>query len=343
MNTTNQSAPNKKFHFPPALALWLISPVFGEMISGSTPLNEYWYPWVVLVFGMLYGSGAVLIREMVVRWKQGWLSLLLLGMAYGIYEEGLMVRSFFDPGWMDLDNLGIYGRVAGVNWVWAEHLTIFHALISIAASVAFVQILYPEKRAEPWIGARGLAWNALAFAATLPIGALLNPYDAPDVWLGMGWLAIAALTLAAWRINPEPRKPRIAEVAHPRYFWWIGFLGAFGQFFLIYFTSEKGNPPFLVTMILVVLYDLFLLWLVRRGNGEFQAWDDRHRLALINGTLSLFLILIPLAANGQYPIMYATSPILLFCLWWVARRVKQRVNAERAQQTIEEIPTRQAV
>ncbi len=326
----------------PALVLWFLAPVFGEMVSGSTPLNEYWYPWVILIFGMLYGSGAVLIREIVVRWKKGWVSLLLLGMAYGIYEEGLMVRSFFDPGWMDLDNLGVYGRVAGVNWVWAEHLTIFHALISIAASIVFVQILYPEKRAEPWIGARGLTWNALAFAASLPLGGLLNPYDAPDAWLGMGWLAIAALTLSAWRVR-APETARIVKVSRPRYFWWIGFLGTFFQFFFIYITAEKGSPPFVLTIILVALYDLFLLWLVRRGNGDFQAWDDRHRIALINGTLSLFLILIPLVTNGQYPVMYVTNPILLFCLWWVARRVKQRVNAEHAAQpTIEGFPTNQA-
>ncbi len=334
MNTTDQSTPKKKFRIHPALALWLISPIFGEMVSGSTPLNEYLNPFSILLLGMLYGSGAVLIRELVVRWKKGWLSLLLLGMAYGIYEEGLMVRSFFDPGWMDLGKLGVYGRVAGVNWVWTEHLTIFHALISIAASIVFVEILYPGRRSEPWIGRRGLVWNVIAFSAMLPIGALLNPYETPDVWLGMCWLAIILLTLAAWRVRPqrrpEPvegsRTPHLAKVPHPRYFWWIGFLGTFGQFFFIYATSEKESPPFAVTMILIALYDLFLLWLVRRGNGDFEAWDDRHRLALINGTLALFLILMPLATDGQYPVMYFSNPIFLVLLWWVSRRVGQRVK-----------------
>jgi hypothetical protein len=50
--------------------------------------------------------------------------------AYGIYEEGIMVQSFFDPTWIDLGTLAVCGSVGG-NWVWAEHLTLYHALISI--------------------------------------------------------------------------------------------------------------------------------------------------------------------------------------------------------------------
>lgn len=319
---------------PPALALWFLTPILAELLSGSTPLNEYLNPFIVLIFGMLYGSGAILIRELVLHWKKGWFSLLLLGMAYGIYEEGLMVRSFFDPNWVDLGNLGIYGRVFGVNWIWSEHLTIFHALLSIAASIAFVEMLYPDKRGESWIGPRGLLWNVLAFAASLTIGALLNPYDAPDAWLGMCWLAIAALTLAAWRIPSTIIAPRAVNVPRPRRFWWTGFLGAFGQFYLLYATAENNNPPFIVTMILLALYDLFLFWLVVRWSGAGQSWDDRHKLALIIGSLSFFLILGPLTTNGQYPIMYFSNPIFLFCLWWVYRKVNRRVTSENAPEAV---------
>src|SRR5512141_2946898 len=126
MNTSTQTKPFWKRSISPALALWLIAPIFGELVSGSTPLNEYIWPQNILLQGMLYGSGAVLIRELLVRWGKSWRGLLLLGAAYGIYEEGLMVRSFFDPNWQDLENLGIYGLLAGVNWVWTEHLIIFH-------------------------------------------------------------------------------------------------------------------------------------------------------------------------------------------------------------------------
>ncbi len=326
----NQSGPAKPFwkrSIPPALALWLIAPIFGELVSGSTPLNEYLSPFT-LVLGMLYGSGALLIRELLVRWGKSWRGLLWLGMAYGIYEEGLMVRSFFDPKWPDLEHLGVYGRVAGVNWVWTEHLTIYHALISVAASIVFVEVLYPDRRAESWIGARGLRWNLIAFAATLPIGALLNPYNAPDAWLGTCWLAIALLALAAWRARAPMQETQLTKVPPPWLFWWTAFLGTFGQLVIIYNAAERNNPPFIVTMFLIALFDLFLLWLILRWSGRAQAWDDRHRLALINGSLSLFLILTPLATEGKYPIMYFSNPVFLILLWWVARKVDRRVRAE---------------
>ncbi|NOY99258.1 MAG: hypothetical protein GXP40_08670 [Chloroflexi bacterium] len=183
-----------KKRLPPALALFLIAPAFGELFSGSAPLNEYINPITFVILSLLYGCGAIIIRELVIRWNKGWPSLLLLGFAYGIYEEGLVVRSFFDPNWMDLGRLGVYGRLAGVNWVWAEHLTIYHALISIAASIVFVEMLYPERRSESWVASKKWRFaNWAGFLVVLGLGQLMTPYDAPNGWILLSWLSIFAL------------------------------------------------------------------------------------------------------------------------------------------------------
>ncbi len=341
MNDPTQTQPFWQRRISPALALWLIAPIFGEMVSGSTPLNEYINPVNILLQGMLYGSGAVLIRELLVRWGKSWRGLLLLGAAYGIFEEGLMVRSFFDPGWQDLGALGVYGRVAGVNWIWTEHLIIFHMLISVAASIVFVEILYSGKRAESWIGPRGWAWNIFALAATLPIGALgIDQYNTPDAWLGMCWLAIALLALAAWRAgHAVAQETRAVRVPPAWLFWWTGFLGMLGQLLIIYRTTEQNGHPFLVTMLLIALLDLLILWLILRWSGNAQNWDDRHRLALINGALSLFLIGMPLFTNGKYPVMYFSNPVLLVLMWWVSQRVNRRVKAELQSRTVTGTPS----
>jgi hypothetical protein len=321
--------PARRLRFPPALALWLIAPVFGELFSGSTPLNEYLSPLTVLVFGMLYGSGAILVREIGVHVRGGWRSLLLLGAAYGIYEEGLVVRSFFDPNWMDLDALGVYGRAGGVNWVWAEHLTIFHALISIAAAVAFVEMLYPERRSESWIGARGRAANLLAFAAMLPVGSLLNAYDAPDAALGFCWLAIALLGVAAWRPLRSAGGVSPRRVPRPRRFWITGFLAALVQFLFIYAAADRGSPPFPVAMILIAAFDLFLLWLILRWSGNARGWDDRHRLALIGGSVAFLMVIQLLAAGGRNPILYFSNPLILLLSGWIYRRIERRILREK--------------
>src|SRR5437870_8031956 len=123
----------------PLLALILLSPVIGEMLSGSTPPLEWLHPIAVLFLIWLYGAGVLVMRETAVCWKMGWPSILLLGAAYGIIEEGLAVKSFFDPGWMDLGTLGWYGRWFDVNWVWAVWLTIYHAVVSSASAISLVE------------------------------------------------------------------------------------------------------------------------------------------------------------------------------------------------------------
>jgi len=314
-----------KLRIPPALALWIAAPVFGEVFSGSTRLNEFFNPFTFVTEAMLYGCGAILVRELVVRWKKGWLAMLLLGMAYGIYEEGMVVQSLFDPTWHDLGVLATYGRAAGVNWVWAEHLTIFHALISISASITFVEILYSSQRGDLWVRSR--SWwmvNWLAFLTVLLLWKLDIKYDS-GAWQLVCVLTIILLAglarILPGRILPPMHKP----VPRPARFWWAGFLAYFAQLLLIYVFSSKGTLPFPALMLLVFLFDIFVLWLVSRWNGNGVSWDDRHRLALINGALCFFLIFGPLATNGKYPIMYFSSPLLLILMWlvyiWVARRI----------------------
>lgn len=309
---------------PPALVLFLIAPIFGELFSGSSPLNEYINPVTFITLGLLYGCGAIIVRELAVRWNKGWAAILLLGITYGIFEEGLLVQSFFDPGWMDLGKLAVYGRALGVNWVWTEHLTVFHALISISASIAFVEILYPEQRRQSWVTKRG--WWIANWAGLLGIYFIweaMTTYDA-GIWKLLSWLAVFGLGLLA-RFLPTRLLPSVSStVPRPSRFWWIGFLGYFLQFFFIYLVAEQDSLPFPLTMLGVLIFDLFLLWLVLHWSGNGSTWDDRHRLALINGALMLFLVLVPLTSGAQYPITYVTNPIFLILLWLVARRVNRR-------------------
>jgi len=146
--------------------------------------------------------------------------------------------------------------------------------------------------------------------------------------LGACWLAITALGLAAWRASTRVAERESVHVPRPWRFFLVGFIGTFGQFFFIYYAAEKDSPHFLITMLLVALYDLFILWLVLRWSGGLNARDDRHRLALLSDSLSLFLILGPLTTNGKYPIMLYSNPVILFVLWLLYRRVGKRLMAE---------------
>ena len=325
-----ESVPVRKaWRLSPALALWLLSPIFGELVSGSTPINEYLNPLVIILFGMLYGSGALLIREFVIRFRKGWISLLLLGMAYGMFEEGLMVRSFFDPNWVDLGKLGVYGRVFGVNWFWTEELIIFHALISVAASIVFIEMLFPDRRREPWLGKRGLILNGFLFLATLPIGFLIDDYRAPWFYLILTSLVIFIFVAAAWFIPGKLKEKSPRQVPRPRRFWWAGFLGTTAYFIFIFATSDHGRPHFIASMIILAVFCLLMQWLILRWNGNGHHWDDRHRLALIIGAQCFFLILGPLTTGSQVPVLYFTSPVFILLFWLAYRKVDARVKGER--------------
>lgn len=127
----------------PAVVLFFLSPMTAELLTSSSPPAEFFNPFGFVIMAALYGSGAVLARELTVRWRKGWPTLLMLGFAFGIFEEGLMVKSFFDPQWPDLGDLGVYGRWVGVNWVWALNLTLWHAVNSITVPVMLTGLIFP--------------------------------------------------------------------------------------------------------------------------------------------------------------------------------------------------------
>src|SRR5438046_10608265 len=86
----------------PILFLLLLTPGIPEYLSASSQITllVVFPPLFFLLLAAnigLYGSGVILIREAMIRWKKGWASVFLLGVAYGIVEEGLALWSLFTP------------------------------------------------------------------------------------------------------------------------------------------------------------------------------------------------------------------------------------------------------
>ena len=79
------------------VSLLLLSPALGELLPGSAPPLVFFNPITLLTLVLLYGCGTLLIREAKARWKLQW-SVVFLAAAYGIVAEGILVKSFFNPG-----------------------------------------------------------------------------------------------------------------------------------------------------------------------------------------------------------------------------------------------------
>ena len=149
------------------MALYILSPVVAELCSGATPWFVYpIWGWVLM---LMYGGGAILIREYTLRWGKGWPTIFTLGVAYGIAEEGIAVRTFFDRSAPVMQPLGDYGWAGGTNWVWDVHLSLYHAIISIAIPIFLVMLAYPARRNEPWVSSRWLKKAAVGYVGDPPL------------------------------------------------------------------------------------------------------------------------------------------------------------------------------
>jgi hypothetical protein len=320
---------SKRKNIWPALTLFFLAPMFAELLSGSAPPVEFFKPFSLLILTALYGSGAVLIRELRVCWGKGWLTTFVLGAAYGIVEEGLMIKSFFDPNWMDLGPLGSYGRWAGINWVWSLQLTIFHAVFSIAIPILLVELLFPSRRDNPWIGRRGMFGLSFLLLADVLFGFFaLTTYRPPLMTYLLTIVAVIVLFLIARRMPVRWAKPRPGRVPRPLWFALLGFCATLVFFVIQWLPPEIGVPvsfTLLAAVALVVIVAWTAQWMSRGG-----AWTDKHLLALAGGALGLFVFMAPLQEldNLKRPddttgMTLVGLAVLLF-LVWLWRRVLRR-------------------
>jgi hypothetical protein len=321
---------------PPGLTLFLLAPVLGELVSGHQGPLEFLNPIALLVFSLPYGCGALICRELMVRWGKGWGSLLLLGLAYGIYEEAVVVRSLFNPQWEELGAMAEYGYAAGINWTWSFMVLHFHTVISIAASVMLAEILYPaRRRGERWLNNWTFGLAALYLLLWTPLGWWMTDYRPPELHYVLSIAAIGALGAAAWRLPAPSITPALPQRKTPAAFWFflIGCLNTPVIFIGIALSAEHGWPPLVVTLAALCAVDAMTLWLVWVLSGRGAGWEDRHRLALVAGLLAFFLFFGTAQDFEQFKGHSIVALLAVIGLWRI-RRASRRVPASGSRATV---------
>ena len=120
----------------------------------------------LIVLAPMYGGGALLIREIVRRTGRGWPSILVLGMAYGIFEEAfhdaVAVQSELSEVESWIARAGVYPFAGdwGVVDIW---MLMVHGIWSISTPIALVEASVPDRARTPWLGRWGLVVVALVF------------------------------------------------------------------------------------------------------------------------------------------------------------------------------------
>jgi hypothetical protein len=243
------------------------------------------------------------------RFGLGFSGLVVLAIAYAVWEEALVDRYWFLPRFWEDSGVGTYSVVWHTNVLLALHLTFFHTAVSMCASILVVEWLAPHSRQRAWVGRPGLAVAGVVLAVTpliygefdqrppTPVlaaaAALLASVVATAFLLGRGLIPIPS-----WTSAKGPHRPR-------RGLGMIAFVCVLAHWIATYTVAETGLPwPLGVTIAqLPVAVGLFLLPHLTRS-GPYG--NDGVRVVV--GLLTFFVFLdILVGLLGRYDMIVGAA------------------------------------
>jgi len=206
------------------------------------------------LFVAFYGAAALLIREVTCRMGRGWPTMLVLSLAFAVFEEGLLTQTLFNPHYLGLDLLSFgYIPALGIGAPWTVYVLTLHVVWSIGTPIAIAEALFGR---EPWLKKVGVSLWSVAFvlgsAATFGIGYAFGGthFIAHPAQLGTAALLVVALVVLALRAFR-----RLAWTSTPGNPW-VAFalgLGATVAFQVVLRESEFFGPAWLVTGLMLAL------------------------------------------------------------------------------------------
>ncbi len=281
--------------------------------SGNLPTLLFLNPLIALLFCLLYGPPALLLRELLVRDRIGWPGALVLGFAFGALDEGIVADTWFKPTALNLTATQL-GRVGHVNWNLVANLTVFHTFVSMFISIALAELCFHQSSGRPWLRKRGIIvccvitlFIAVGEVSTRNKGKVrIVPDHAQRVatlWVIFAAIAVA-LVLPRWHI---PRS--LHHVPSIKRAFALGF--AWFTVYLLSFFGLIHLAPTLVPVVALALWSIAvaaLLW----WTGSSQ-WTRRHTLLLCAGVLAPSMVL----TSWRILVLQPVSSGLF--VWWLVR------------------------
>ena len=272
----------------PVAFLLFLSPLIGEYLLGSLPASMI--ALLPLMMAM-YGAGAILIREAVRRTGGGWASIVLLATAYGLFEEGFVTQSLFNPNYLHLRLLDFgFLPMLGTALPWAIFVVSIHVVWSITVPIALTESAFPALRDRPWLGTVGRVLYALAFLAGCALIAVFSykqtPFMATPMQLGVTGALIVGLCVIAFRL-PKPKGMPARTAPGGLVLFVVSFVA--GSAFMIVGRRAESvwhmSWPAVVALALGIeaLFVAFVIAKTRDG-----AWSEPRRFALMAGAFLVY-------------------------------------------------------
>ncbi|MGW5381417.1 hypothetical protein [Nocardia sp. NPDC003963] len=257
------------------------------------------FTWLLLPLLMvMYGAGVLVVREAAVRAGAGWPSLVLLGLAYQLAEDGLGLQALTSPRLYGAAEWG--WRALGVNWTYWESQIGVHVVFSVLIPIMLTDLLFPAHRRRPYLRTPGLTGAGVlavvgVFGLRLVISATEDPgYRAPWGWTAGFVLGIAALAWTALRVLPGRRVPAPAAAPSAPGHAVTGATAAVATLVFLALLLPPGlgpdpvfgrSVPLVLPFVLAGVVGAGYGWLILRWRGA-PDWSDRHRLWTVGGILT---------------------------------------------------------
>ena len=143
--------------------LALLTTVCAELTFTAVAVPFTWL--LVPLLMVMYGAGVLVLREATVRAGGTWPSLVLLGVAYQVAEDGLGLQALTSPRMYGAADWGF--RALGVNWTYWESQVGVHVVLSVLVPITLTDLLFPAQRDRPYLGISVLGESHDSAARTL--------------------------------------------------------------------------------------------------------------------------------------------------------------------------------
>ena len=305
-----------------ALFLLLATGPLAEVLSENVQLSTLLQPLPFFLVTITYGVPVLLIRELAVARKLDTLGLVLLGLAYGILNEGVLAKTLTQPGGAPLDDFAGYGQIGTLQGGWTIFMVVWHAPHSVLYPILMCRWLFPGSADRRWFASGRARW--LLYPLLLAVAGLYSLYFLNPVRSDAGvFIIYAVATLVLFGIalrfcsarDASPVTIRTPTVAP-------ALVGAGMILFYVFQLSSPGRIPFVVCLAISIAIILLLINRMRRAG-----WRPLPHLLLFglgdDLTFSLFSAGVCII-SGRNPWEAAAAGAIFFVVFVCLMRAVRR-------------------
>jgi hypothetical protein len=315
-----------------AWTLVFLTPLIAELTFGSTPTR---FAYLILLWLPIYGAGILLIRELVARTGRGWPSIILLGLAYELAEDGLGLQALTSPHLYHAADWA--PQILGFNVAYWVLNIIYHIVFSAVIPIFITNLLFPAFKDKPYLKKGGLVWTAIF--AVIGVGLLrisVPPSQDPGynepLALIIGYVvAIIAIGVIALRALPRKQAAPVTNTTVPSAKKLVAFGGAstIVTFALMYPFAGAHQPLFsrgAWAYVPIVAGAVLAVWAYKTVAkwSRSEQWNNRTALALASGALVGHTLFGFLAAKLQDIDRIGLAVMLAVMVWLLYRLYRKQ-------------------